>query len=361
MKLALIAYGTRSRENSLKRIAVLLSGLAIGTLAACSGEKAAPVVNVTPTVLPTAPATFVLSAPTAAPALSPVQFVWSITGEPNRLDTPADLATDTQGNLYVVDAGNNRIQIFDPDGQFVTMWGKAGKGQGEFNFARANGDKIGAVTLDTQGNVYVADNANQRIQKFDHNGTFLLQWGGNGTNDGQFTSPIGIAVDQQGAVYVIDDSRDDVQKFDNQGRFLLKWGSHGTDDGQFNYTGKLTIDGEDNLYVADFANHRVQKFDSQGAFLMKWGTRGKNPGQFNDPAGIAVDHQGNVYVVEYAAHLPATYRVQKFDSRGNLLASWGRPGMKDGEFVHPLAVTVDSQGAIYVSDETNRIQKFKPR
>jgi DNA-binding beta-propeller fold protein YncE len=296
---------------------------------------------------------------TSEQSISPVKFVWSITGEPNEFDAPADLATDAQGNLYVLDAGHDRIQFFDPDGHFVKMWGTTGKGPGEFNFLRSNGDKIGALTLDSQGNVYIADNANQRIQKFDHEGKFLMEWGSYGTENSQFLSPVGIAVDQQGNIYVIDDSRDDIQKFDSTGSFLLKWGSHGSSDGQFNYTGQLAVDLKGNIYVADFANHRVQKFDSQGTFLAKWGVFGKDQGQFNDPGGIAIDPRGNVYVAEYAAHPPETYRVQIFDEAGNYLGTWGSPGNGDGQFTHPLSITVDGQGNVYVSDETNRIQKFQ--
>jgi DNA-binding beta-propeller fold protein YncE len=238
------------------------------------------------------------------------------------------------------------------------MWGTSGSGPGEFNFLRANGDKIGALTVDSQDNVYVADNANQRIQKFDSSGNFLMEWGSEGTEDGRFLSPIGVAVDGEGNVYVIDDARDDIQKFDENGRFLLKWGSHGSGEGQFNFTGPLTLDSQGNVFVADFANHRIQKFDSQGAFLTKWGTFGKATGEFNDPGGIAIDPQGNLYVIEYAVHPPPTYRVQIFDGEGQFLGTWGSPGTGDGEFFHPLAITVDSQGNVYVSDETNRIQKF---
>jgi DNA-binding beta-propeller fold protein YncE len=288
-----------------------------------------------------------------------VEFVWSMTGEPNRFDAPSGLATDIQGNLYVLDAGNHRIQVFDANGRFVTMWGKQGSAPGEFNFLRADGNKIGAVVLDSYENIYVADNANQRMQKFDNRGVFLMEWGSHGTGDGQFLSPVGVAVDLQGNIYVIDDGRDDIQKFDCTGRFLLKWGSHGAGDGQFNDTGRLTVDQEGNLYVADFANHRIQKFDGQGRLLAKWGAPGKEPGQFNNPADIVVDSQGNIYIVEYAAHPPETYRVQVFDSEGNFIETWGYPGKGDGEFIHPLAISVDSQGNVYVGDETNRVQKFR--
>ena len=344
-------------NSSRQLITTIIILFTIGCAPATAATPEAP--SATPTSMPTPiPETPIPLTSTVEPGISPVEFVWSITGEPNRLDTPASLAIDAQGNLYVLDAGHDRIQVFDPDGHFLKMWGETGKGPGEFNFLRSNGDKIGDVTLDSEGNIYVADNANQRIQKFDSNGKFLMEWGGQGVKDGQFLSPIGITVDGQGNIYVIDDSRDDIQKFDKTGTFLLKWGSHGIGDGQFNFTGQLEISPQGNIYVADFANHRVEKFDSQGTFLAKWGKFGKEPGQFNDPAGIAIDPQGKVYISEYAAHLPETYRVQMFDPEGNFLGSWGGLGKENGQFIHPLAVAVDTQGNIYVSDETNRIQKF---
>jgi hypothetical protein len=157
-------------------------------------------------------------------------------------------------------------------------------------------------------------------------------------------------------VFVIDDARDDIQKFESDGTFLLKFGSHGTGDGELNYTGNLAIDRQGNIYVADFSNHRVQKFDRQGKFLTKWGSQGEEPGQFNEPSAVAVDQQGNVFVVEYTG----THRVQIFDEAGNFLGTWGGPGLEDGQFLNPVAIAIDSQGYIYVSDEANRIQKFRP-
>jgi DNA-binding beta-propeller fold protein YncE len=240
------------------------------------------------------------------------------------------------------------------------MWGKPGDGEGEFNFHRSERDRLGGIAVDQQGNVYVADNVNKRIQKFDSNGSFLLQWGGEGSGDGQFRSPIGVALDPQGDVYVIDDSRNDIQKFDNHGTFLSKIGGVGFDDGEFYYTGNLEIDRQGNIYVADFGNQRVQKFDSQGNFLMKWGSEGQGPGQFSEPAAIAVDSQGNVYVVEFGLHEPENHRVQVFDEAGNYLGTWGVPGLDDGEFFYPFTIAIDSEGYVYVGDEAHRIQKFKP-
>ncbi|MDL1944911.1 6-bladed beta-propeller [Chloroflexi bacterium CFX2] len=329
---------------------------AIAVLAACS--SAAP----TPTLAPTkAPPTAALPSQTPAAKSTPipVEVLWNINGGPNPFNRPTGLAVDPEGILYVVDAGNSRIQKFDKDGKFILMWGKQGAGDGEFNFHRNNDVDLGGVAVDSQGNVYVADMQNRRVQKFDSNGSFLLKWGSQGNEDGQFLSALDVAVDGRGNVYVIDDYRDDVQKFDPNGNFLLKFGGDGSGDGQFENVGLLTVDAQGNVYVADMGNYRVQKFDSSGTFLMKWGSKGTADNQFTEPSDVAVDDQGNVYVSNLAWNLPQP-RIQEFDSNGNFLARWGILGQGDGEFSMPYGIAVDSEGNVYVSDYGNHnVQKFR--
>ena len=81
------------------------------------------------------------------------------------------------------------------------------------------------VAVDSSGNVYVADSANNRIQKFNSSGYFITKWGSLGSGDGQFFSPGGVAVDSSGNVYVADSMNARIQKFDIAGNFITKWGS----------------------------------------------------------------------------------------------------------------------------------------
>ena len=90
----------------------------------------------------------------------------------------SDAAVDSSNNVYVADQDNNRIQKFDSSGKFITKWGSYGNGDGQFH----NPD---GIEVDSSGNVYVSDTDNNRIQKFDSNGTFITQWG-SGSSDGQF-------------------------------------------------------------------------------------------------------------------------------------------------------------------------------
>lgn len=138
-------------------------------------------------------------------------------------------------------------------------------------------------------------------------GTFQLQWGGLGQDNGLFRSPTGVAVGAQGNVYISDQVLSRIQKFDSAGRYLTQWGSAGSGEGQFKEPYGVAVDAQGNVYVASRFSHRVQKFDAQGAFLLQWGSYGSGDGQFDSPFGVAVDGQGNVYVSDQGNH-----RIQKF-------------------------------------------------
>ncbi len=99
---------------------------------------------------------------------------------------------------------------------------------------------------------------------------FVLKWGSYGTGDGQFFNPVGIEIDLLGNVYVTDNRNHRIQKFDSEGNFLTSWGSYGSGDGQIRWPYDLAIDPFGNVYVTD--NNKIQKFDENGNFLTKWGS-----------------------------------------------------------------------------------------
>lgn len=99
-------------------------------------------------------------------------------------------------------------------------------------------------------------------------------------------------------------------------------------------------------------NNRIQKFDSAGTFLTTWGDYGSGNGQFAGPTSVAVDGSGNVYVSD-----TDNYRIQKFDSTGAFEGTWGGFGQGNGQFSRPTGVAVDGSGNVYVGD-VNRIEVF---
>ena len=265
--------------------------------------------------------------------------------------SPYSLATDATGNIYA--ATFSSVVKVAPTGNYLSHWGTQGTGPGQFAYP-------GPLAFDRQGNSYVADPDNNRIEKFDANGKFLTQWGALGTNPGQLNNPDGVALNSAGQVFVSDCFNNCIHKFSGTGSFLGQFGSAGTNAGQFSNPGVITFDGNDNLYVVDspggsFNDFRVQKFDSTGHFLLQWSSYGPNGAGSIEVAGIAADATGNVYVVDGPNN-----RIQKFTSNGTFLTEWGELGTGPGQFNSPAGITLDPTGNyVFVPDYYNaRIQVF---
>lgn len=195
---------------------------------------------------------------------------------------PTGICTDASDNLYIVDAGNDRIQKWDSDGNYISKWGTTGSGNNQFNFSTGNYQYICCDGT----YLYVTDNGNDRVKKMTLSGVYVGEWGTAGTGDGQFTLANGIDVGPGGDIYVVDDqagSGSRLQKFDNTGSFLSKTTfAFGSGDGEMSGPNAVGIDEDGNIYVADEGNLRVQKFDPAGAFVAKFA---ELPG---NPQGIAV-------------------------------------------------------------------------
>lgn len=259
---------------------------------------------------------------------------------------PQGLRVGPDGNVYVIDEGGHRIQVFDPQGQYLREWGGLSpRGQpGKFNFPSD-------LVFAQNGNIYVSDSLNHRIQVFDPDLNYLFEWGEKGSQDGQFLAPRGLAINGHNEIFVADEQNGRIQVFDLQGRFLRKWGRLGKDGpGEFNVIVGLDVDEEDNVYVADGFNHRIQVFDAQGNFLRMWGEHGKGDGQFDDPVGVAVAPEGWVGITDSFSD-----RVQIWTSQGAFLRAWGSQTDVPGTgFKLPLGAASDGLGMLYIGDHFNR-------
>lgn len=304
-----------------------------------------------------------------SPPLGPPQFVqqWGGRGQaPGQLFMPWGIAVGPEDRIYVSDYGNNRIQVFSAEGEYLYSWGGLGSAQGQLR------GPVG-IAIGPQGQVYVADAFNYRVQVFDADGGFLRSWRGPSKDSMPFT-PWGIAVDPQGQVYVTDLQANMVYKFSGEGQLLTQWGGFGTGEGQFTGPTGIAVSFDGKIYVVDSLGYRVQVFTPEGQFLYKWGSfcdlyihpglgcvdpdgpgpLEKGDGQFSSPWGIAFDSLGRVYIAD-----SANKRIQVFTPQGEFLLKWGRLGRGPGEFDNPIEVALDSQGNIYVADlNNNRIQKF---
>src|SRR5690606_21945023 len=195
-------------------------------------------------------------------------------------------------------------------------WGKGdftfGNGEGEFRTPMK-------IAVDSIGNVYVVDYGNGRVQVLDESGEFLRQIR-NFTYDTEFgphttsMNPWAIAIDQNDQVYVLDYvfynenssfNQAQVVVFNSHGDYAARWGSYGNGEGQFKDPRDVAVDRDGHIYVADTGNHRIQKFNASMEYVTEWSIAG-------NPSGIDVDRLGNVYVTDSDNH-----RVLKFDSVGN--------------------------------------------
>jgi sugar lactone lactonase YvrE len=257
----------------------------------------------------------------------------------------------------VSDSGNDRFQIIAPDGTHRETWGASGSEDGQFQFlavASPFDRPYGDIAFDTDGNFYVADTGNARIQKFSPDRTLLKSWGGDGVGEGQFRVPISITVSPNGVVYVCDEVRNDVQMFDLDGQYLGAFGGTGSDDGEFLVPSGVAIDGSGDVWIADWGNDRMQRFSADGEWLASWGAFGRDEGQLNGPNDVVIDEQDRLYVADSLNN-----RLQVFTPDGQVLAAvGGSSGFNPGEFFYALGLALGADGVVYVSDR-QRVQAFR--
>jgi DNA-binding beta-propeller fold protein YncE len=228
---------------------------------------------------------------------------------------------------------------------------------------RGFSNPMNAAVTDT-GILYVANRSNSlqalqgavRITLCTVAGDYLAEFGKYGTDDGAFVWPTGIDVDSQGNIYLADEHRHDIQVWDKDHQFVRKWGGFGDGDAQMNRPAGLATDSQDHIVVADGLNNRILKFTRDGQLVAKWGSAGSGEGQFNMPWGVGIDRQDNVYVADWRND-----RVQRFSPDGAYLSSFGSPGSNTGQLSRPADVAVDTDGNVYVADWGNeRISVFEP-
>jgi hypothetical protein len=284
------------------------------------------------------------------------------------LGTPAGVAVDGSGNTYVTDSANNLVWKFDSSGNLVRTWGGSGNGLGQFNFVSTslNGTvvQVTAVGLavDSAGNVYVPDNGNARIEKFDSNGTFLLSWGSPGTMPGQFEDPLAAAVNAAGNVDVLDAGNVRVDEFNGSGTFvravLSSFGSHHSALG----ANAMAVDGKSDVFV--------DTIDGDIAIPVPLGVGFNSTGaEFGGIApeialvGIAVPPDGTPFFTGFAGPLlgqnPQVLLVD--GSSLSALMAFGTSGTGNGQFTNPVGLATDTAANVYVGDQTappGRVEVF---
>ncbi|WP_424357516.1 OmpL47-type beta-barrel domain-containing protein [Methanocella sp. MCL-LM] len=247
------------------------------------------------------------------------------------------IAVDGNGDIYIADALNHRVLIFDSTGALIqTIGGTRGTGNYEFN-------SPWDLEVDGNGNIYVADTDNNRIQVYDSTGAWLRTIEGGSV---QFNAPASIEVDTAGNTYVADSGNNRIQIFDSTGTWQEDIRRFGAFDERFENPRGVAVDGAGNIYVADTSNCRIHKYDSTGTWLQTFGSPGEGNGEFYNPWGIVVDSAGNIYVAD-----TDNGRIQVFDNAG----TWQHniEGSATGPFRFTFGVALDADENIYITDFDN--------
>ena len=183
----------------------------------------------------------------------------------------------------MADTHYNRILHYTPTGELLanrTLGGRMGQGPGEFGL-------VSDVVRDTAHNFYVSEYGEfDRVQKFTPEGKFILQWGGHGTDPGQFMRPQHLEFDADGLLWVADACNHRIQVFDESGKLIKRWGTEGSELGQMYYPYCIGLDGKGHIYVCEFGNHRVQKFTLDGKSRRQLGKRRPQPGPAQHTVGV---------------------------------------------------------------------------
>jgi DNA-binding beta-propeller fold protein YncE len=301
---------------------------------------------------------------------------WPCSDSPVAHTNVTGLAVDDLDRVYVLTRDSDAVVVYSREGDLLYHWTYP-------SFRNAHG-----LTVDRDGaSIFVADNADHTVRKFDRNGELLLTLGISGIFSdtghtgvsgfpparihhservlraaGPFNGCTGCAIAENSDLYVSDGyGNARVHQFSPEGALVRSWGSVGTGPGEFHVPHGIAIDRSDRIFVCDRENDRLQVFDLLGNYLEEWL-------DVQRPTDVAFSADGLVYVSELwrpcgepgqasfrlgEAKKDLPGRVSVFTPEGSLLYRWGASSDRRedaGYFVAPHAIAVDSHGDVYVGE-----------
>lgn len=213
--------------------------------------------------------------------------------------TPHGICLDQDKYIFLADSGNHTVRKFTLDGKLLMTLGSENiPGESGKPFNKPTG-----VSVLPSGHIYVSDGyGNRCVHKFDPEGKLLMSWGSSGDEPGQFALPHGIFAHKNGNIYVADRENHRIQIFTSEGKFIDQWKA------DFNMPCTVFIDKYDNVYIPEL-RYRISIMNLKGELMARWGGfESREPGKFIAPHTACVDSQGNLYIGEVLEG----QRVQKF-------------------------------------------------
>ncbi len=332
--------GARRLRLALALVAVVLAGIAAGC---AGGGRAAPPPSGRPGGGSTPPdnaAPRDLPANLTVPSGAHFRGSFGETGERiGQFRSPEAVAVDLQGNVFIAERLNNRVQKFDRTGQYILQFGSLGTGPAQFNYPIALYARQGLW-------LYVLDAQNARLVKYDLSGNL------NGTvldlNEQRIRSQVGVVrprnftLDRDGNIYIAERERNRVLVFNNFLDYRTTYGGSGSGEGGLLDPRGLVASDTGDFYVADSGNGRLVIFSSLG--IMQHVLPLTPAGPTASPRGIARDASGMLFVAD-----PPGNRVLAIAPNGSIAFTLGDEGV-DAQLDGPADVAVDKQGRLFVTD-----------
>ncbi len=275
------------------------------------------------------------------------QLVFGAAGEGlGQFHYPRAIAVDAEREMvYVVDKAA-RVQRFDFDGTPLLQWNMPAKEMG----------KPTGMNVAPDGRVFVADTHYFRVIAYDPEGNELLRFGAYGQAPGQFIYTTDIEFGPEGELYVSEyGGNDRVQVFSPEGEYLRGFGAFGSARGEFNRPQSIQFnDDKSELYIADACNHRIVVVNPAGEVLRQFGGAGRGPGQLSYPYDLMLLSDDTLLVCEFGNN-----RLQRFSREGESLGIYGRLGFEKGELQYPWGVDGTDEHIFVVDSGNNRVQRFR--
>jgi RHS repeat-associated protein len=238
-----------------------------------------------------------------------------------------------------------------PPPALALQFGKEGSENGQFNAPKG-------LALDSKGNVWIANDGNSKVEEYGPEGKFIKSIGSYGTGTGQFKNPKGVAIDSKNDVWVADTGNSRLEEYNEKYELVRTVGKLGTEEGAFNEPKGIAVDSHNNVWVVDTNNNRVQEFNEKGELIKgAFGEKGTGKGQFTEAHDIFVDSKGNIWVSDTGNN-----RVEEFNSEKKWVATIGEKGSGNGQLNGPQGVALDAKGHLWVADTLNaRYEEFSEK
>ena len=255
-----------------------------------------------------------------------------VVNDGGNMGCPWAIAYGMDGVWAVTDVSYHCVYIFDGQDKLVRKFGSNGQFSNPYGLA-----------FDANNNLYVSECSNHRVQKFNINGEYLLQFDHRKSGNGQLYSPSGITVHNE-RLYIAEYNNSRISVFQLTGQFCSIIGS-----GQLRNPHDVTVSDNGHLLVADCNNNCITSFRLDGTYVGRF-----DKGQLSYPIGVTTNVLGYVLVTENGTH-----RVAIFDQDGACVRQFGSNGSANGQFSNPRGIAISPNGNIYVADYSNkRVQIF---